>query len=60
MTTSPQAHWEHVYTTKREADVSWFQVTPAPSLDLLELGSGLIDQSQNMTVAAIHMADMNV
>ena len=28
--------------------------------DLYDLGSGLIDQSQKMTVAAMHMADMKV
>jgi hypothetical protein len=32
-----QSHWENVYTTKEEKEVSWFQETPAPSLDLLEL-----------------------
>jgi SAM-dependent methyltransferase len=30
-----QAHWENVYTTKRENEVSWFQQSPAPSLDLI-------------------------
>jgi trans-aconitate methyltransferase len=30
-----QAHWEHVYTTKGENEVSWFQQSPAPSLDLI-------------------------
>ncbi|MGD0188190.1 MAG: methyltransferase domain-containing protein [Roseiarcus sp.] len=32
-----QAHWESVYTTKSEREVSWFQETPAPSLELLAL-----------------------
>ena len=36
-TTNRQAHWEHVYTTKEEAEVSWFQETPAPSLELIAL-----------------------
>lgn len=31
------AHWENVYSTKSEADVSWFQETPAISLELLAL-----------------------
>jgi hypothetical protein len=35
-------------------------VISAPSLNLVYLGSGLIDHSQNMTVAASAMADMNV
>jgi SAM-dependent methyltransferase len=32
-----QHHWEKVYTTKGESEVSWFQETPAPSLELIEL-----------------------
>ena len=36
-TTDRQAHWESVYTTKGETEVSWFQETPAPSLELLAL-----------------------
>src|ERR1700694_4757044 len=42
------AHWETVYATKRENEVSWFQQTPAPSLELIDLAqltpdSALID-----------------
>ena len=34
---SPKDHWEAVYTTTRdEADVSWFQDSPVPSLELIE------------------------
>jgi SAM-dependent methyltransferase len=45
---SRQAHWENVYATKRENEVSWFQESPAPSLALIaEVGaapaSGIID-----------------
>ena len=32
---SRQAHWESVYTTKGENEVSWFQQSPAPSLELI-------------------------
>ena len=32
---SRQAHWENVYTTKSENEVSWFQQSPAPSLELI-------------------------
>ena len=32
---SRQAHWENVYTTKGENEVSWFQQSAAPSLDLI-------------------------
>jgi hypothetical protein len=29
-------HWNRVYTTKAEREVSWFQELPAVSLELLE------------------------
>lgn len=32
-----KAHWETVYTTKGENEVSWFQENPAPSLELIDL-----------------------
>lgn len=36
-----QAHWQNVYTTKGENEVSWFQESPTPSLELLALaGAG--------------------
>jgi SAM-dependent methyltransferase len=31
-----QAHWQNVYQTKGEHDVSWFQETPSPSLALMD------------------------
>ncbi len=35
------AHWEKVYSTKGEAEVSWFQDRPEPSLELITLvGAG--------------------
>jgi SAM-dependent methyltransferase len=45
---SRQSHWENVYATKRENEVSWFQENPAPSLALMaEIGvvpsSAIID-----------------
>lgn len=33
---SRTAHWNRVYTTKGERQVSWFQESPALSLELLE------------------------
>ena len=30
-----RAHWQNVYATKAEKEVSWFQESPAPSLDLV-------------------------
>jgi len=35
--TSRKAHWENVYVTKGENEVSWFQEKPVPSLELIEL-----------------------
>jgi len=32
---SGRAHWEKVYATKAEKDVSWFQDDPAPSRELI-------------------------
>jgi SAM-dependent methyltransferase len=34
---SRQTHWENVYETKGEREVSWFQESPAPSLELIAL-----------------------
>ena len=30
-----RAHWDLVYTTKQPTEVSWYQPTPARSLELL-------------------------
>jgi len=45
---SRQNHWEKVYATKGESEVSWFQETPALSLELIRLvgaiqNSGIVD-----------------
>jgi trans-aconitate methyltransferase len=45
---SRRNHWENVYRTKGENQVSWFQEMPEPSLELMELagateGSAIID-----------------
>jgi trans-aconitate methyltransferase len=32
---SRQAHWENVYATKSENEVSWFEESPTISLDLI-------------------------
>jgi SAM-dependent methyltransferase len=37
MTDDRKLHWENVYSTKGENDVSWFQENPAPSLELIHL-----------------------
>jgi SAM-dependent methyltransferase len=35
MTNQPSAHWENVYATKDAAEVSWFEESPALSLELI-------------------------
>lgn len=35
MTNNPDVHWEHVYATKDTGQVSWFEETPALSLELI-------------------------
>jgi len=42
---SKKAHWENVYSTKGERDVSWYQESPAPSLDLIALAGLSSDAS---------------
>jgi SAM-dependent methyltransferase len=31
-----EEHWEAVYTSKQETDVSWYQESPVPSLELID------------------------
>ena len=40
-----QTHWENVYRTKGERDVSWFQESPQVSLDLIRATGVDIDAS---------------
>jgi SAM-dependent methyltransferase len=45
---STQDHWEHIYETKAEKELSWYQENPAVSLDLiralpLHKGAAIID-----------------
>ena len=35
MANGGRAHWEHVYETKAENELSWFQEHPSISLDLI-------------------------
>jgi SAM-dependent methyltransferase len=42
---SRKTHWERVYTTKGEREVSWFQENPAPSLELIGLAGLSTDAS---------------
>lgn len=42
---SRKAHWENVYATKGEREVSWYQESPAPSLELIDLAGISADAS---------------
>jgi 2-polyprenyl-3-methyl-5-hydroxy-6-metoxy-1,4-benzoquinol methylase len=48
MNSSAQEHWDNVYTTKSENEVSWFQPYPKTSMDFVDLfnlpsGANIID-----------------
>ena len=45
-------HWEHVYTTKGDREVSWFQENPSPSLELIAL-AGLSVSSMSTRVCRL-------
>lgn len=49
MTEKPKTHWKDVYSNKEEAEVSWFQETPEPSLELL----ALVDARHNAAIIDI-------
>src|SRR3982074_886529 len=40
---SRKAHWENVYSTKSENEGGWFEESPAPSLELIELAKPTSD-----------------
>jgi SAM-dependent methyltransferase len=40
-----KSHWETVYTTKGENEVSWFQENPAPSLELIDLARPTLESA---------------
>jgi ubiquinone/menaquinone biosynthesis C-methylase UbiE len=66
-------HWDQVYQTKAEAEVSWFEVEPATSLDLIrsvlpaggsviDIGSGashLVDHLLEQTTGSITLLDVS-
>lgn len=59
---SRQTHWEEVYTSRNETDVSWFQDSPAPSLELIdamEAGKGrdIIDIGGGASRLADHLLE---
>lgn len=40
MTENRQTHWQNVYSNKGETEVSWFQDSPSPSLELIKQAAG--------------------
>lgn len=57
-----QARWEGVYTQKGENEVSWFQESPAPSIDLIgQVGatpaSAIIDIGGGASRLVDHLID---
>jgi SAM-dependent methyltransferase len=55
---SRQAHWEDVYITKDETVVSWFQDSPAPSLELIaQAGRGTDTDIIDIGGGASRLAD---
>ena len=57
-TPTRQAHWENVYQTKGERDVSWFQETPEISLDLIRAtGAGAAASIVDIGGGASRLAD---
>ncbi len=72
--TGQKAHWDTVYATKGERDVSWFQESPAVSLDLIaatgakpddpivDIGGGasrLVDALLDRGFAAVTVLDLS-
>ena len=49
---SRQAHWEKVYTSKGENEVSWFEENPAPSLDLIAKARATTASARSLMSAA--------
>ncbi|HJS40971.1 MAG TPA: class I SAM-dependent methyltransferase [Sphingomicrobium sp.] len=54
----PREHWRQVYEAKRPDEVSWFQASPAPSLDALDrLGAGPAKSLVDVGAGAATLAD---
>lgn len=53
------SHWETIYQTKAEDQVSWFQQTPEPSLTLLAVAGATPDASiVDIGAGASHLVDV--
>ncbi|MGT2440953.1 class I SAM-dependent methyltransferase [Bradyrhizobium betae] len=60
--TDRQAHWQNVYATKAEKEVSWFQEDPSPSLDMIAATgiateAGIIDVGGGASRLVDHLLD---
>jgi hypothetical protein len=53
-TASRRAHWENIFRTKGESEVSWFEENPTISLDLIRACGPTLDASIIATLAAAH------
>ena len=59
---SRQTHWQGVYTSRGEKEVSWYQDSPAPSLDLIALtgaarGTAVVDIGGGASRLVDHLLD---
>ena len=60
-----QAHWQGVYASKGEKEVSWYQDNPAPSLDLIALtgasrGTAIVDIGGGASRLVDHLLDRHL
>lgn len=51
--TDRQSHWQNVYATKVEKEVSWFQEKPTPSLDMIA-ATGISTDARIIDVGGLH------
>jgi len=59
-----QSHWQGVYTSRGEKEVSWYQDNPAPSLELIALagaarGTAIVDIGGGASRLVDHLLDRN-
>ncbi len=52
-----KAHWENVYATKSDSEVSWFQTEPVTSLNLIRRCSAAADGIIDVGAGASRLAD---
>lgn len=56
--TEPREHWEEVYRTKADTDVSWYETWPQVSIDLIAAtGLGLNSRIVDVGGGASHLVD---